>query len=60
MCCYLYTWTRGVCLPWPDSPDTIRIGVRTRGGGRMRLSEFLKYLILLLVLAIVLVAISHR
>ena len=49
-----------VCPPWPDNPDTIRIGMRTRGGGRMRFSEFLKYLILLLVLAIVLIAISRR
>ena len=48
-----------VCSPWPDSPDKIRIGVRTKGGGRMRFSEFLKYLIVLLLLAIVLVAVSR-
>ena len=32
---------------------------RVMGGGRMRFSEFLKYLIVLLLLAIVLVAVSR-
>ena len=48
-----------VCPPWPDSPDLLRIGVHARGGGRMRFSEFLKYLILLLVLAIILIAVTR-
>ena len=33
--------------------------MRTKGGGRMRFSEFLKYLIVLLLLAIILVAVSR-
>ena len=57
--CYNESMTRGACPPWPDSPDLIRIGVRTRGGGRMRFSEFLKYLIVLLLLLIALVAIAR-
>ena len=51
--------TRGACPPWPDSPCSTRIGMRTKGGGRMRFSEFLKYLIVLLLLLIALVAIAR-
>ena len=48
-----------VCPPWPDSPDLFRIGVRTRGGGRMRFSEFLKYLIVLILAMAMLVAVAR-
>jgi len=48
-----------VCPPRPVSPGPTRIGKHPRGGGRMRLPEFLKYLIAMLLLAIVLVAVSR-
>ena len=47
------------CPPWPDSPDAVRIGVRTRGGGRMRFSEFLKYLIVLVLVMALFVAVAR-
>lgn len=59
--CYNRIVTRGAsALPGPTVRTLIRIGMRTRGGGRMRFSEFLKYLIVLLLLAIVLVAVSRQ
>ena len=57
--CYNESMTRGACPPWPDSPDLLRIGVRTKGGGRMRFSEFLKYLIVLILVMTMFVAITR-
>jgi len=47
------------CPPRPVSPGPTRIGKRPRGGGRMRIQEFMKYLIVMLLLATVLVAVSR-
>ena len=52
--------TRGApALPGPTAQAKTWIGVRTRGGGRMRQSEFIRYLIVLLLLLIALVAIAR-
>lgn len=52
--------TKAVCPPWPDSPDSIRIGVRARGEVVvMRLSEFLKYLIVLLLVMALFVVVAR-
>ena len=48
-----------VCPPWPDSPGLYRIGVRTKGGGWMRFSEFLKYLIVLVLVMALFVAVAR-
>ena len=50
--------TRGGCPPWPDSPGSTWIGTRAMGGGQMRFSEFLKYLILLLLAMTLFVAVA--
>ena len=58
----MYTFTHDagcVCPPRPDSPGLSWIGKRSRGGGRMRFSEFLKYLIVLVLVMALLVAVSR-
>ena len=47
-----------VCPPRPVSPGPTRIGKRPRGGGRMRLLEFMKYLIVLALVMAVFVAVA--
>ena len=47
------------CPSRPVNPGLDPVRIRPRGGGRMRLPEFLKYLIVMLLLAIVLVAVSR-
>ena len=48
-----------VCPPRPGSPGLDPVRIFPRGGGRMRLQEFMKYLIVMLLLAVVLVAVSR-
>lgn len=52
--------TRGTpALPGPTAQAKTWIGMRTRGGGRMRLSEFLKYLIVPLLVMALFVAVAR-
>ena len=48
-----------VCPPRPGSPGLDPVRIFPRGGGRMRIQEFMKYLIVMLLLATVLVAVSR-
>ena len=47
------------CPPRLGSPGLDPVRIIPRGGGRMRLQEFMKYLIVMLLLATVLVAVSR-
>jgi len=47
------------CPPRPGSPGLDPVRISPRGGGRMRIQEFMKYLIVMLLLATVLVAVSR-
>jgi len=46
------------CPPRPVSPGPTRIGKRPRGGGRMRIQEFMKYLIVLALVMAAFVAVA--